>query len=62
MLGWKTELKKLIETEIKKIEEKEKEDEKNVESTSATITSINDSDEATKSVELDKSIDEKPTK
>ncbi|KAL3984973.1 NAD-dependent protein deacetylase sirtuin-2 [Acanthocheilonema viteae] len=56
LLGWKTELEKLIETETKKIDEKEEKDKRNVESTVATTEIINSNEETTKS------IDEKPSK
>ncbi|KAK6107745.1 NAD-dependent protein deacetylase sirtuin-2 domain protein [Brugia pahangi] len=63
LLGWKTELNKLIETELKKINEKEEKDEKNIKSTVTTIdnNSINEEKNG-KSIEQDKSVDEKSNK
>ncbi|EFO23151.1 transcriptional regulator [Loa loa] len=63
LLGWKTELEKLIEAELKKIDEKEGKDEKNAKPTVATTDSIR-GDERTngKSFERDKSVDEEPDK
>uniref|UniRef100_A0A0R3RT13 NAD-dependent protein deacetylase n=1 Tax=Elaeophora elaphi TaxID=1147741 RepID=A0A0R3RT13_9BILA len=55
LLGWKTELEKLIETELKKIDDRE---EKNKRSTIAKIDSITGNEKTTKSVERDKSVDE----
>ncbi|CAG9537396.1 unnamed protein product [Cercopithifilaria johnstoni] len=56
LLGWKTELEKLIETEMKKMDEKEEKDKKNIESTVSTVDSISNGKGTTKTV------DETPTK
>ncbi|VDO34705.1 unnamed protein product [Onchocerca flexuosa] len=63
LLGWKTELEKLIETELKKIDDKEQKDKKNFRSTAKRLDSNNDAEKTNrKSLERDKSVNEKLNK